>query len=123
MKLKHKITIGLAAGLLNGLFGSGGGVAAVPLLERCPADGESGRLEQRKCHATSVVLILVLSVVSAGMYALGGRLDVYTAAEFIPSGLLGALVGAVLLKKINNDLLRRIFGAVILISALRMIMT
>ena len=114
MKAKQKILIGVTAGILNGLFGSGGGVAAVPLLER-------SKLEQRKCHATSVVLIFILSLFSAGMYALKGSLDVVTAAEFIPAGLLGALVGAVLLKKIQNNHLKRIFGAVILISAIRMI--
>ncbi|MCL1903839.1 MAG: sulfite exporter TauE/SafE family protein [Oscillospiraceae bacterium] len=113
MNTKQKLMTGLTSGLLNGLFGSGGGVAAVPLLER-------SKLEQRKCHATSVVLIFVLSLFSAGMYALNGSLDYAKAAEFIPAGLLGALVGAGLLKKIKNDILKRVFGAVILISAIRM---
>ena len=111
----NKCIIGVTAGLLNGLFGSGGGVAAVPLLER-------SKLEQRKCHATSVVLIFVLSLFSTAMYALKGNLDVMTAAEFIPAGLLGALVGATLLKKIRNNSLKRVFGAVILVCAVRMLM-
>jgi hypothetical protein len=115
MKTLHKIAIGLTAGILNGLFGSGGGVVAVPLLER-------SQIEQRKCHATSVVLIFVLSLVSAGMYALDGRLDASTALQFIPAGLVGALIGATLLKKVKNNLLRRIFGIIILISAVRMFM-
>ena len=115
MKTKFKLLIGLTAGLLNGLFGSGGGVVAVPLLER-------SKLEQRKCHATSVVLIFVLSLFSAGMYAFSGNLDISTAFEFIPAGLLGAIVGAALLKKIKNNILKRIFGAIILISAIRMFM-
>jgi len=115
MKKISKVIIGLTAGVLNGLFGSGGGVAAVPLLERTG-------IEQRKCHATSVALIFVLSLVSAGMYALNGRLDVSTALEFIPAGLAGALVGSLLLKKTPNTLLRRIFGVIILISAVRMLM-
>ena len=114
MKNIQKITIGLTAGVLNGLFGSGGGVVAVPLLER-------SQLEQRKCHATSVVLIFILSLVSVGMYALGGKLDVSAAFEFIPAGIAGALVGSALLKKVRNDLLRKIFGIIILISAVRML--
>ena len=87
----------------------------MPLLERA-------KLEQRKCHATSVVLIFVLSLFSAGMYALNGNLNVAKAAEFIPAGLLGALTGSGLLKKIKNTVLKRIFGGVILISAIRMFM-
>jgi len=115
MKAIHKITIGLTAGLLNGLFGSGGGVVAVPLLER-------SKLEQRKCHATSVVLIFVLSLVSTVMYAIKDKLDYSTALEFIPAGLVGAIIGSIILKKIKNNLLRRVFGVIILISALRMFM-
>ena len=114
MKTKYKLLTGVTAGLLNGLFGSGGGVVAVPLLER-------SELEQRKCHATSVVLIFVLSLFSTVMYALKGSLDVSTALEFVPAGLLGAFVGASLLKKIKNNALKRVFGALILISAIRML--
>jgi len=119
MKTMYKILIGLTAGVLNGLFGSGGGVVAVPMLERSKL--EQPRLEQRKCHATSVVLIFVLSLVSVGMYALHDRLDVSAALEFIPAGLVGALIGATLLKKVTNHHLKRAFGAVILISAVRML--
>jgi hypothetical protein len=115
MKAIHKITIGLTAGLLNGLFGSGGGVVAVPLLERSD-------IEQRRCHATSVVLIFVLSLVSTAMYAMKDRLDYSTALSFIPAGLAGAVLGSLILKKIKNNLLRRVFGVIILISAVRMFM-
>jgi hypothetical protein len=113
MKTKQKLIIGLAAGLLNGLFGSGGGVVAVPLLER-------SNIEQRKCHATSVVLIFVLSLVSTVMYALKGRLDYHSALDFVPAGLVGAVIGATLLKKVPNTHLRRIFGVIILASAVRL---
>ena len=115
MKTKFKLLIGFVAGVLNGLFGSGGGVVAVPLLEK-------SHLEQRKCHATSVVLIFFLSLFSVGMYAFKGKLDVSTAAAFIPAGIIGALIGATLLKKIKNTALKRVFGAIILISAIRMFM-
>jgi hypothetical protein len=114
MKTKFKLIIGLTAGLLNGMFGSGGGVVAVPLLEQA-------KIEQRKCHATSVVLIFVLSLVSTILYAIKDKLDYCAAWEFIPAGLAGAALGAVLLKKIKNNLLRRVFGIIILISAVRMI--
>ncbi|MCL2036246.1 MAG: sulfite exporter TauE/SafE family protein [Oscillospiraceae bacterium] len=113
---KFKLLTGITAGLLNGLFGSGGGVVAVPLLERCG-------LEQKRCHATSVVLIFFLSLVSTVMYALSGKLQVSTALGFIPAGLAGAVLGSLILKKINNTLLRRIFGIIILISAAKMFMS
>ena len=52
---------GAACGLLNGLFGAGGGMAAVPLLK-------AGGLPQKKAHATSLAVILPLAAVSAAFY-------------------------------------------------------
>jgi uncharacterized membrane protein YfcA len=114
---KRKIlpVFGGIAGVLNGLFGSGGGVAAVPLLE---ASG----LPAKKAHATSVAAILIISIASAAAYGVRGVLDVSAALPLIPWGILGAAAGAFLLNGINNDLLRRIFGLVIIISALRILL-
>lgn len=108
------VLIGAVSGLLNGLFGSGGGIAAVPLLEKAG-------LEPKKSHATSVALILCLSIAAVIGYSLGGRLDFGTALPLIPAGLAGAVVGTLLLKRLDNSILRRIFGAVMIISGVRML--
>ena len=104
--------IGFVTGILNGLFGSGGGMAAVPLLEL------SG-IEPKKSHATSVAVIAVLSLISAVGYFIGGAVDFGLVLPVIPWGLIGALFGSVLLRNINNSLLRRIFGALLIYSAIR----
>ena len=110
-----KFFMGAICGLLNGLFGSGGGVAAVPLLE-------SSNLEPKKSHATSVALIFLLSIATTVSYLLGDKLDFGLSLQYIPYGIIGAVIGAVLLKKIPNSLLRRIFGGVMLFAALRIMM-
>lgn len=110
-----KILMGVICGLLNGLFGSGGGVAAVPMLE-------AADLEPKKSHATSVALIFLLSTATTISYLLGDKLDFGLAWQYIPYGIIGAVIGAVLLKKIPNSLLRRIFGGVILFAAFRIMM-
>ncbi|MBO5266390.1 MAG: sulfite exporter TauE/SafE family protein [Ruminiclostridium sp.] len=107
--------IGGISGILNGLFGSGGGIAAVPLLE-------STGIEPKKSHATSVALIFCLSIAATIGYYIGGNLNFRAALSYIPSGLLGAAVGATLLKKADNGILRRIFGGVMIISGIRMIL-
>ena len=109
-----KIFMGVICGLLNGLFGSGGGVAAVPLLE-------AAKLEAKESHATSVALIFVLSLATTISYFLGDKLDFAMAWSYIPYGLVGAIAGAVMLKKIPNSLLRRIFGVIILFAAFRIL--
>ena len=53
---------GLFAGFLNGLFGAGGGMVVVPMLER------AGYEEEVKSHAMSVSIILPICVLSAGIY-------------------------------------------------------
>ncbi len=117
MKNKYKLksaAIGFTSGILNGLFGSGGGIAAVPLLERLG-------IEPKKSHATSVIIIFFLSIAAVIGYYIGGNLDFGTAHALVPSGLAGAATGGIMLKKIDNSLLRRIFGTVMLISAVRML--
>ena len=50
---------GVGVGILNGLLGAGGGMLTVPLLEWMGVKG-------RRAHATSLAVILPLSLVSAG---------------------------------------------------------
>lgn len=100
---------------MNGLFGSGGGVIAVPMLQKAGVD-------PRKSHATSIAITLPLSIVSMFFYASKGSIDWKTALPLIPAGLIGALLGGFLLKKIPNTLLRRIFGILLIISGIRMLL-
>ena len=105
--------LGLFSGILNGIFGAGGGVVAVPLLEKAG-------LSQKKAHATSIAIILPTSTISAILYYFQGNIDLATAWVYLPTGLLGAALGAYLLKKISNKVLRLIFGAIIVAGAVRL---
>jgi uncharacterized membrane protein YfcA len=114
IKKYAKMLTGIFCGILNGLFGSGGGVVAVPMLRLFG-------LEPRKSHATSVAVIFFLSVMSVIAYSFKGSLDWKSALSFVPWGIAGAVLGALLLKKVPNSLLRRIFGLVVLVSAVRIL--
>ena len=105
---------GLAGGVLNGLFGSGGGSVAVPMLEW-------GGNDPRKCHALSVAIMFFLSIVSTFGNIFLGYFPLDTVKGLLPAGVLGASVGALLLRKIDNDILRRIFGAFLIYSGGRML--
>lgn len=107
-------TTGIAAGILNGLFGSGGGMAAVPMFKK------SG-LSVKEAHATSVLMMAALSAASAGLYLFSGRLELSDAAIFIPSGIAGGIFGALFFKNIKSLTLRRIFGAFIVFAALKIL--
>lgn len=111
-KLKYKI-LGLVAGLFNGMFGAGGGMMVVPMLEK------SG-IDPKKSHATSIVIIAILSVFSLIGYFLGGHLNFQDTVGYIPTGMVGVFVGSWLLKRIKTDFLRRIFGLIMIISSIRL---
>lgn len=104
---------GAIVGIVNGLFGSGGGIIAVPMLNKAG-------LDTKKSHATSIAVTLPLSVVSCIFYAKNGHLDVMKAVKIIPFGLAGAVLGAIIMKKISGNLLKRIFGIILIVSGIRM---
>jgi len=115
MKSKLKfILIGVLSGFLNGFFGAGGGAVLVPILEKAGVD-------DKKAHATSVLIIVLTTALSAGLYLFRGYVKISSAAAFIPSGIAGAVIGGILLSKINTVWLKRIFGAVLIFASVRMI--
>ncbi|MBQ4546345.1 MAG: sulfite exporter TauE/SafE family protein [Oscillospiraceae bacterium] len=114
MKKTKTAATGVLAGFLNGIFGSGGGVAAVPLFRK-------NGLDQKEAQATSLLLMFLLSAVSAGIYLSEGRISVPDAVPYIPGGILGGIAASVLFRKMKPDLLRKIFGGFVTFSAARML--
>lgn len=114
MKVRNAL-IGLLTGILNGLFGSGGGTVAVPAMEKFLG------VEDKKAHATAIAVILPLSVVSLFIYL--GKLDIEWKMVLAVSsgGVAGGYVGARLLQKISNRWLHVVFGGFMLMAAARMI--
>ncbi len=113
MKKSYSYLLGIIAGLLNGFFGSGGGVAAVPMLEK-------GGILPRSAHATSIAITSALSVVSVVFYLSRNSVSMSDALILIPSGVLGAILGSMLLRKIPVVILKRIFGGLLAVSAIRL---
>ena len=115
MKNKKTVSfVGIFAGFLNGLFGSGGGIIAVPLLRK------SG-FSQKEAQATALFIMFFLSVFSAGIYFYKGYLSFSDAFIFVPGGILGAIFASVCFKKIKPALLRKIFGGFVTFSAIKML--
>jgi uncharacterized membrane protein YfcA len=107
------LPLGAAAGFLNGLFGAGGGMAAVPMLKALGVPREA-------CHATSLAIILPLAVASGLLYLRAGSFALGETFAYLPGGVAGAVFGAWLLPRLNTETLRRIFGCVILLAAVRL---
>jgi len=88
------ILVGLAAGLLSGLFGIGGGTIIVPALALWLG------MPQKLAAGTSVAAILPTAAVGAVSYAVQGNVD-WAAALCLAIGIaIGAQVGTYLLARL-----------------------
>ncbi|WP_425446049.1 sulfite exporter TauE/SafE family protein [Dethiothermospora halolimnae] len=109
------LLIGLVTGIINGLFGSGGGTIIVPALVFILS------LEQYKAHATAISIILPLSIVSTIIYLRSDIIDLSIALMITSGGIIGSILGAKFLNKIPSKILRKIFGIFMIIAAIRLV--
>lgn len=107
---------GAAAGVVNGLFGAGGGMVLVPLLIR------GGKLPDQTAYASSIAIILPLCLVSLIVYSRSGSVPWGASLPYLAGGLLGGLVGGLVFRRIPPQLLHRVFGAVIVWGGLRLLL-
>ena len=110
------IVLGLILGVINGFFGGGGGMIAVPVLQSI------FKLEDKVAHATTLFIMLPLSVVSSIVYYLYHGLEYRYMFITICSIVLGGSIGAVILKKINNKVLGILFSIVIIYGGIRLVL-
>ena len=108
------VAIGLAAGVLSGLFGIGGGIVIVPALVLI------ARLPHLTATGTSLgALLLPVGALGAWQYYRGGHLDV-RAALLVAVGLTaGAWAGARLALHVPAGALQRAFAVFLVVVAVR----
>ena len=108
------ILVGLAAGLLSGIFGVGGGILIVPGLVFF------AKMDQRRAHGTSLAAVLPISISSLITYWSHNHVD-WPVALFLAIGAVaGALLGTKLLKTVKHEVLSMSFAAVLIVSAVRL---
>lgn len=105
---------GILIGFINSLLGAGGGMIAVPLLNNLG-------LSDKSSHASAVAVILPLTIISAVIYLVKDYVNLSDAVWFLPTGVIGALIGSFLLKKISPVLLKKIFAVFMLYAGIRLL--
>ena len=114
-KLIKKLIASAIIGLTNGFFGGGGGMICVPLLENIY------EIDNKKSHATTLVIIFPLSLVSSAIYIAENTID-FLSLLYISLGVtVGGIIGAFLLKKLNNKVIRVVFAVVMFAAGLKMV--
>lgn len=107
--------IGVVGGALAGLFGVGGGIIFVPALALVLG------LTQLHAEASSLLAILPTALVGSWRQRGYGNVDLRAAAVIGAASIAGVQGGVVLAESLPESLLRRLFGALVLIVAAQMV--
>ena len=114
----------LAAGIANGLLGAGGGIILIFVLAYALGGlYEKGEelYKRRDLMAISLSVMLPVSAVSATRYALGGMLDTEYIPKIILPAVIGGIVGGILLDKLKESFIIKLFAFLVIYSGIAMI--
>ncbi len=107
--------IGIAAGILAGMVGVGGGIVIVPALIYFFG------MDQHTAQGTSLAVLLPPTGLFAFMrYYRAGHVDVKVAALIVVGLLLGGWIGGGWAQQVSGPALRKGFAAMLLLVSLKM---
>ena len=110
-----KIILGFMAGVISGFFSTGGGLILVPafiyLLDK----------DSQKARGTSVFCILPMVITSSFFYYKGNYIDWKISILCAIGGTIGGYIGAKLLKKLSEKVLKVTFVVFIIYVGVKMI--
>jgi hypothetical protein len=110
------ILLGVVAGIFSGLIGIGGGIIIVPMLVLLFG------LSQHTAQGTTLALMVPpIGLLAALAYYKQGFVDLKIAAFICVGFFIGGLFGAKFALGIPETILKKIFGAVLLLVSLKMI--
>lgn len=114
-KVFIKLLTGAIIGFVNGFWGGGGGMICVPLLMQII------KLPEKKAHATTLLIMLPLSLASLFIYLINGNLELLKTIEIGIGFTIGGVVGAIILKYISNIWLGIIFSIIIIAGGIKLL--
>ncbi len=110
------IGIGLIVGVLSGGLGIGGGLIVIPLLVY------SFGLTQHQAQGTSLAMMIPpITLLAALRYHHSGNVKVGMAVLLAIGFAIGGLIGADIIHRIPDMMLRRIFGAIMFFVSVKML--
>ncbi|MGI9270524.1 MAG: TSUP family transporter, partial [Woeseiaceae bacterium] len=116
------LATGCVAGVLAGLFGIGGGIVIVPVLEGMLAFiGVDAAIRMHIAVATSLATIIPTSIASARAHHKRGAVDVDIVRRWAIFVLAGALLGTWIASQMHSQMLAIFFAVLAFSVALKMI--
>ncbi len=114
----------LAAGVINGLLGAGGGIILIFVLAAALGnlyEKEDEVYKRRDLMAISLSVMMPISTVSAIRYGINGMLDFEFIQKLIIPTVAGGIVGGFLLDKLKESFIMKLFAFLVIYSGLAMI--
>ncbi len=115
MSVVTLIIVGLLTGALASALGIGGGIIFVPALIFILG------FEQHLAQGTSLAIIAGTSMVATAIHYRRGRVDAKVGAIVGGVGVIGAVLGSRLALALDGEVLRRLFAALLVIMATRLL--
>ena len=110
------VLTGLVGGILSGLFGIGGGIVIIPILVLLFG------MNQHLAQGTTLALFIPpIGLLAAWTYYRAGFVDLKVAGLICIGFFVGGFLGAKVATLFSEILLRRLFGCLMLLMALKMI--
>lgn len=110
-----KVIIGLLAGIISGLFSTGGGMILVPAFIHLL------NVDATKSRGTSVFCILPMVVTSSFFYYKGNFIDWKIAILCATGGAIGGYIGAKLLKRLPEKVMKIAFTIFLIYVSFKML--
>ena len=110
------VLIGLAAGVLGGMFGVGGGLIIVPALMLALSLGP------KEAQGTSVAVMLPpIGILAAMNYYKAGYLNIKYALVIALAFIVGGWFGSKLAIMLPDAMMKKVFAGFMLITAIKML--
>jgi len=110
------LLLGLITGIFSGLIGIGGAIIIIPCLVLLLG------MSQHTAQGTTLALMVPpIGLLAAWTYYKQGNVDLKIAGLICLGFFIGGLIGAKFAMKIPDDVLRKIFGVILLAASLKMI--
>jgi hypothetical protein len=110
------LIIGIITGVLAGMLGIGGGLIVIPALVMVMG------MSQQSAQGTSLAMMLPpIGILAAYNYYKAGHVDIKIALLLAFAFIIGSYFGSKIAIKLPQDILKKIFGAFLLLVAVKML--
>jgi len=115
--------IAVIAGMINGIFGTGGGIIIIFMLNHLLEKDEDHNNDEemfKKIMVITMISVIPMSVISAVIYFISGIKEFKLVLSFLPGAVIGGICGAFLMNKFNVKIIKNVFAVTVIYAGIKM---